>query len=114
MDYGILKLANYDAHPVNKEYIVFQYKTEKEADKFVELLQSENIKHERGEQETQKGMKYLIGVHERHAEKVLDFNFEVLGTYRKPTFKSKPVRLFLTAVFILLFTLVIWEAIKHG
>ena len=114
MDYGILKLANYDAHPVNKEYIVFQYKTEKEADLFVEKLKSENIKHECGEQETPNGIKYLIGVHERHAERVLDFNFEVLGTYRKPTFKSRPVRIFLTIVFILLFILVIWEAVKHG
>lgn len=79
----LLRLRNYFEHPVQRNYLVFQFYNQTMAEAFGEILAENKIEFERDDEE---GIpkKVLFGVHKTNSRKALELNNFVIGKYRKP------------------------------
>lgn len=79
----LLRIRNYFEHPVQRNYLVFQFYNLTMAEAFANILVENSIKFERDDEE---GIpkKVLFGVHKTDSRKAMELNNFVIGKYRKP------------------------------
>ena len=96
---GNFGLVNYREHPTQKNYTVFNFMTESEANLFEEILIREKLWYEKDEDEVKAGKTYLFGVKKDDFERVQRANFEVAAKHRKPLITNKILRYSLLIIF---------------
>ena len=107
---GTLGLVNYRTHPQQKEFMVFNFNTEKEALLFEEMLNEKRISFEKSEEEHEDAILYLYGVHERDFPKAQDANFMVSAKTRRPII---PMAFFRYALVLFFFAIVAFAIIGY-
>jgi hypothetical protein len=102
---GILGLVNYRVHPTNRNYRVFSFNTEAEADMFQEELENRNIWFERDTEEIKEGIIHLFGVEKGDYNNAMNANYAVSAKHRKPMIKNKFLRITLITLTATMITL---------
>jgi len=92
MNEGILRVTNHQTHPTNKNYKVFFFYIEEQADYFESLLKEKGIWFERDQEDNKGKMMYLFGIKMTNVREVNQLNYLAIGKYRKPIFQNKAVR----------------------
>ena len=92
-------LVNYNEHPTNKRYKVFNFHSLKEADRFEELLRENQIWFERDRGDIKERAIYLFGIAQKDFSKVQRLNFKVSSEFKGRMIKSKFWRYTLVVFF---------------
>lgn len=104
---GKFGLVNYVDHPTNKDYRIFNFNTELEADLFEKKLTEKNIWFERDEEEHENAIVYLFAVRDREFGKAQDANFMVSAKTRRNIIPIAFFRYFLIIFVLAVITLAI-------
>lgn len=107
---GTLGLVNYRTHPQQKEFMVFNFNTEKEALLFEEMLNEKRVTFEKSEEAHKDAVLYLYGVHERDFSKALDANIVVSAKTRRPII---PVAFLRYALVLFFFAVVAFAIVGY-
>ncbi|MCT4582376.1 MAG: hypothetical protein N4A35_13260 [Flavobacteriales bacterium] len=92
MNEGILRVTNHQTHPTNKNYKVFFFYIEEQADYFESLLKEKGIWFERDLEENRGKQMHLFGIKMTNLREVDQLNYLAIGKYRKPIFQNKYIR----------------------
>ena len=97
----MFNITNYNQHPTRPGYNVFKFYQQERADNFKQLLEEENIWFEDSvDDENPDKIHFMFAIRVADHKKVVQLNFIVNGTHRKPTISNSYVRMFVYAVAI--------------
>lgn len=97
MDFS-LNLTNYEEHPTNNKYYVFNFRVIERANYFENLLIEHKIEFEKDQETTENGTLFLFGIHKKDLKQSIYLNNLTIGNFRKPFIADKFFRYFVLAV----------------
>lgn len=109
-----IDLTNYREHPTQKNYQVFHFTNEEQADFFEELLINANIHFERHNEMREGASVQYFGISKNDMAEVKQLNLEAIGRFRKPFIANSGFRWILILVSLLVLALAIIGAIKNS
>ena len=89
---GGLRLTNFEDHPTDHRYMVFNFPNSQMAGEFMDGLTMKAIPFEADDSG---GPPFLIGVKKHFRERAIEVNYTVLGRHRKPFIGDVVFRWFL-------------------
>ena len=102
MNDGLLQVTNHRDHPTNKAYKVFFFRKKEEADYFEKLIIEKNIKHEKDNEDTEKGKLFLFGIRKTDIKEVSKLNYLAIGKFRNPIFSNSSIKYLLLGFIIVI------------
>jgi hypothetical protein len=97
---GSFGLVNYREHPTEKNYMVFNFNSQPEAEMFGNILKREVIWFEMAEEDTGIGKTFLFAVKSADMDRAQRANFEVTGKFKKPMIRNAVLRYGLIIFFL--------------
>lgn len=110
---GVFGLVNYRRHPENKNYLVFNFNTQPEADLFEQELIRRKIWFEKDTEEVKGKEMFLFAVQEGSLDEVTKANGVVATSFKKPVIKNKLIRYSFLILFGLLIVFAIIGYVKN-
>lgn len=101
----MLNITNYNEHPTRKAYTIFHFFNKNRAEYFEEQLKSKKIWYESDVDESPNKTTYFFGVRNSNLKDVHQINYLVNAKYRKPSISSKPLRIIIYLITLLLLIL---------
>lgn len=108
----MINITNYNEHPKRKAYTIFHFFKKERADYFEEQLNTQNIWFESDIDETPDKTTYFFGVKNSNLNEVQKINYLVNAKFRKPSVSSKPLRIIIYIISLILITLGILGYLK--
>ena len=96
-----MKVINYNDHPSNTLYKVFDFLREDMANHFEKSIEHKNIPYEKHVDDEEVPVKYLYGIHNDYFKEALQCNFLTYAKYRAPMI-SIPILKYALVGFVLL------------
>lgn len=84
-----MKLTNYNEHPQDNRYMVYDYVNLEHADYFQSLLEARKVEFERFLDDESEQPRILFGVHKRFKKDANQSNFLTHAEFRNPMIKSR-------------------------
>lgn len=110
---GNLGLVNYTDHPTDKNYKVFNFNSEEEAQIFEKYLTENRIWFEQDKEDHRRSTIYLFAVEQKNFQRAQRGNFHVSATVRGPLIPSAIFRYGLLILFFGLIALAIIGYVKN-
>ncbi len=111
---GILGLVNYIDHPTDKNFKVFNFNSQREADLFEKELVTRNIFFEKDEEEHEGEVMFLFAVNQRDLEKAHAANYAVSAQTRKNMIPNVVLRYTLLILVFGMISLAIYGYVQSG
>lgn len=105
MNEGILRITNHQIHPTNKNYKVFFFYIEKQANYFESLLNEKKIWFERDKENRGDKVMFLFAIKMTNIREVNKLNYLAIGKYRTPIFNNKYIRYIVVSLGIIILIL---------
>ncbi len=110
----LLRLRNYFDHPVQRNYIVFQFYNLEMAEAFQLTLIENNIEYERDDEEESVPKRVLFGIHKTYADQAKELNNITIGKHRKPFVANPYLKWFMLIIVAGAITLSIIGYLKNA
>lgn len=108
----MINITNYNEHPTRKAYTIFHFFNKERADYFEQLLMEQNIWFEADIDEKPEKTTYFFGVRNSNLTDVYKINYLVNAKFRKPSISSKPLRIIIYLISLILLILGILGYLK--